>query len=190
MADPDSAAMADRSPATGEPQDAPDSDELTDHDVELAVRQADNPDKVRDLISRASRRARQAEVRARDARQKAADADQLRVRVAELEEAGKSELEKLQARAERAEAHAAELERAQLIRSLAAKYGIPETHADRLRGATEAELEADAKAYAKSFPTADEPPPDLGGGARSGAATAPGTRGFSDQLRRQAQRRR
>jgi hypothetical protein len=181
MADPQGSADAATAPEPtpkDAPQDAGNGD-LTD-DARKAVEGAEKPDEVREILSAASRRARQAEGELKAARQE----------LSQLQDAGKSELEKATARAERAEAHAAELERTVLVSAVATKYDLHPELVPRLRGATEEELEADAKALAKQFPrTVDEPPPDLGAGAR-GAATAPGSRGFSDTIRRQAQRRR
>lgn len=181
MADPpegtDAATTPD--PKTDPPDGGTDDGDLTP-DQRKAVERADKPDEVRALISSASRRARQAE----------ADAKAARLELQKLQDAGKSELEKTAGRAERAEARLTELERDLLVTRVAAKHGIPAEDMDRLRGTTDEELEADAKAFAKRYLRTDEPPPDLGGGARSGAATAAGSKGFSESIRRQAQRRR
>lgn len=180
MADPASDATA--TVDTGTPQDPPDAgngDGLTT-DQRKAVDTAEHPDQVRDIISAASRRARQAEAEAKAVRQ-------------ELQghlDQGKSELEKAASRAERAEARVVELERSLHVTGAAARHGIPAEHVHRLVGSTEEELDADAKALAKALRSATEtPPPDLGSGPRD-AATAPGSKGFSDSIRRQAQRRR
>lgn len=180
MADPapDAAATAD----TGTQQDPPDTGNgggLT-AEQRKAVDAAENPDAVRAIISESSRRARQAE----------ADAKAARSELQGLQDQGKSEVEKAATRAERAEARVAELERSLLVTSVASKYDLHPELVPRLRGDTEEELEADAKALAKQFPRQQEtPPPDLGSGPRD-AATAAGSKGFSETLRRQAQRRR
>ena len=159
------------------PQDPPATGELT-ADQRKAVEAADNPDQVREIISAASRRARQAESEAKAARQE----------LQGLQDAGRSELEKATSRAERAEQRAAELERSLLVSSVAARHKIPTEHVHRLVGDTEEQLDADAKALAKLLHH-EEPPPDMGSGPRP-AATAQGSKGFSDQIRRRAQGRR
>lgn len=178
MADPTPEAAA--TAPEGTEQDAPDTGAELSADQRKAVDAAAKPDEVREIISAASRRARQAEAELRQARQE----------LQGLQDQGKSELEKAAARADRAEAHAAALERSLLISSVASRYELDPELASRLRGETEEELEADAKALAKQFPRqSQEPPPDLGSGARDGATPA-GSKGFSDQIRRRAQGRR
>jgi hypothetical protein len=176
MADPaaDGAATAPEAPDA----DAGNGAELTPEQRQ-AVEAAEHPDQVQSIISAASRRARQAEAELRAARQE----------LQGLQDAGKSELEKAAMRAERAEARSAELERSLLVSSVASKYDLHPELVPRLRGDSEEELEADAKALAKQFPRQQEAPPDLGSGARE-TATAAGTKGFSDRIRRQAQARR
>lgn len=180
MADPTEEPAAATAPDPDPPQAGTEDEGGLSPDQRKAVERADKPDEVRALISQASRRARQAEADAKTARQE----------LQQLHDAGKSELEKAAGRAERAETRLAELERDLLVTRVAAKHGVPAEDMDRLRGATEEELEADAKAFAKRYLRAEEPPPDLGGGARSGPATAAGSKGFSESIRRQAQRRR
>jgi hypothetical protein len=180
MADPEGDGGA--TPPEPTPQDQPETgngDELT-AEQRNAVAAAEHPDAVREIISAASRRARQAEAEAKAARSE----------LQGLQDQGKSELEKANGRAERAEARAAKLERTLLISSVATRHRLDPELASRLRGETEEELEADAKALAKRFPGHQEqPPPDLGGGARD-SATPAGSQGFSDRIRRQAQARR
>lgn len=181
MADPapNGAATAPEGSTTDPPEQGGGS-ELT-ADQRSAVERAEKPDEVREIISAASRRARQAESELRAARQE----------LQGLQDQGKSELEKAATRAQRAESRVAELERSLLVSSVATKYDLHPELVPRLRGETEEELEADAKALAKQFPrTTETPPPDLGAGARDGAATAPGSKGFSDTIRRRAQARR
>lgn len=178
MADPDGDGGA--TPPEPDPKqpDTGNGDELT-AEQRNAVAAAEHPDQVREIISAASRRARQAEAEAKAARSE----------LQGLQDQGKSELEKANGRAERAEARAIKLERTLLISAVAARHKLDPELASRLRGETEEELDADAKALAKRFPGHQEPPPDLGGGARDGATPA-GSQGFSDRIRRQAQARR
>lgn len=178
MADPADPAAATAAEPSSTPKDAPTEGDLAP-DERKAVESADKPDEVRQLISAANRRARHAEGELKSAR----------LRLQELQDVGKSETEQLAGRAERAESRAAELERSLLVERVAAKHSIPVEHVHRLAGSSEEELEADARALAKLFPKEEQAPADLGAGARGGA-TPPGSRGFSDQIRRQAQRRR
>lgn len=180
MADPTDAgaATAQESTTQDPPADAGNGDGDLSPDARKVVEGADKPDEVRALISAANRRARQAEGELRQVRQE----------LQQHQDAGKSEVEKATARAERAEARVAELERAQLVTSVASRHGIPAEQAHRLIGDTEDELEADAKALAKLLRPVEEPPPDLGSGVRAGAATATGSAAFSEQIRRRAQR--
>jgi hypothetical protein len=180
MADPAESAAATATDPNPK-QDPPETGNLSS-DQRKAVEAAEKPDEVRERLSAASRRARQAEAELRS----------VRGELQQLQDAGKSETEQLATRAERAEQRVAELERRVMVAAVAARHGIPAEDVDRLHGETEDELDADARAFAKRYLSqqSDEPPPDLGGGARSGTATAPGSKGFSDQLRRQAQRRR
>jgi preprotein translocase subunit SecD len=180
MADPTPEAAATAPEGTPDPgADRNGGTELT-AEQRKAVEAADNPDQVREILSTASRRARQAEAEAKAARQE----------LQGLQDAGKSELEKANTRAERAEARAAELERSLLTSSVASRHGIPPEHVHRLIGTTEEELETDAKALAKALRSStEEPPPDLGGGVRQGAP-AQGSMAFSDSIRRRAQGRR
>jgi hypothetical protein len=179
MADPapDGAATAPEDTSTEAP--ASNGDGFST-DQQAAVKAADNPDQVRAILSEASRRARQAEAEAKAARQE----------LQGLQDQGKSEAEKLASRAQRAEARVAELERSLLISGVASKYDLHPELVPRLRGDTEEELEADAKALAKQFPRQQEaPPPDLGAGPRP-PATGGGSKAFSDSIRRRAQGRR
>jgi hypothetical protein len=179
MADPAPEAAATAPEGTTTETATGNGDGLT-ADQQAAVKAAENPDQVRTILSEASRRARQAEADAKAARQE----------LQGLQDAGKSELEKASTRAERAEARVAELERSLLITAVASKYDLHPELVPRLRGDTEEELEADAKALAKQFPRhQEEPPPDLGGGARDGATPA-GSKAFSETIRRRAQSRR
>jgi hypothetical protein len=90
-------------------------------------------------------------------------------RLAELEDAQKSELQKLQERAEAAEAKALTAAR----RSAAVDAGLPVGMADRLQGSTDEELIADAKALAEALGTTGKAKDfDTKGGPR-GTGSAP-----------------
>jgi hypothetical protein len=162
MADPTPEAAATAPEGTPDPgADRNGGTELT-AEQRKAVEAADNPDQVREILSTASRRARQAEAEAKAARQE----------LQGLQDAGKSELEKANTRAERAEARAAELERSLLTSSVASRHGIPPEHVHRLIGTTEEELETDAKALAKAAALLHR-----GATARPGWGSPPGRTG-------------
>jgi hypothetical protein len=127
-------------------------------DVEAIAKQADKPDAVRNAI--------QAE------REKAASADkELKKALSELkkyQDRDKSETEKLEERASTAEKDAAAA-RSELLRlRVAAKKNLDPDLADRLRGETEKELEADADRLLEKFkPQANG---DVDAGRGDGAA--------------------
>lgn len=98
--------------------------------------------------------------------------DELARVVKERDDAGKTELERLtaerdelRARVDELERGATERDRADRARAAATDAGIPEFW-DRLRGETEEELKADAKAMAERFGVTSSPTRDLGAGAR------------------------
>jgi hypothetical protein len=74
----------------------------------------------------------------------------------ERQEASKSELEKANDRAAKAEADAKSTKLAMLRRDVAAKVGLPAVLADRLKGETVDEIEADATALLETLPKADQ----------------------------------
>jgi hypothetical protein len=74
------------------------------------------------------------------------------------EEAEMTELQKAQKRAAELEAKLTALELAQKRREIAEKVGLPPALAARLQGASDEELEADAKALLESLPKPQEPP--------------------------------
>lgn len=100
----------------------------------------------------------------------------VRKRLKDFEDAGKSDAEKAAQRAEESTKRVTELEteRSGLLRELvAARHGLDDDMAARLRGDTRDELEADAKALAKKYGKpggggwdggrrgGGDPPPDL-----------------------------
>lgn len=96
-----------------------------------------------------------------------------RKKVQELEDAGKSELEKLSDRASTAEQRAADAEAKALRLEIATRKGLPEALAYRLQGSTESELAADADVLLKlvskngdreGAPPPPKPDPDQGKG--------------------------
>ena len=87
--------------------------------------------------------ARKHEQRAKDNLAKAKENESAAQRLAEIEDANKTELEKVAARAEAAEKRAAELEAQSTRTEVAAEKGVP---AALLTGSTKEELEASADA--------------------------------------------
>lgn len=95
--------------------------------------------------------------------------------------------EQEQKKREEAEAKVAQAERAALISRVAGKHHLPEEMHDRLRGETEAELEADAKKMAALLkPKA----PDTEAGKRNGAGLKAGAGAASQGGQEQQQQRR
>jgi cobalamin biosynthesis Mg chelatase CobN len=95
------------------------------------------------------------------------------------EEAEMTALEKANKRAEEAEARAARLERERLQVAAAKKAGLPEELADRLKGETPEELEADAQAILSKLPkppAAPKPGPGI-------LPANPGTNGSTGETR-------
>lgn len=89
----------------------------------------------------------------REAERRAKDGEAAILRLKEIEDAQKSEQEKLTERAEKAEREAAEARIALMRRDVAADKQLPPAMADRLRGTTREELEADADELLKMLPT-------------------------------------
>lgn len=93
-------------------------------------------------------------------------------RLAELEDQGKSDTEKLSGRIAEAEKRAADAEARAMRLEVAATKGLTPTQAKRLVGASREDLEADADEILEAFPTAtgatpppsDRPVSDLRGG--------------------------
>lgn len=98
----------------------------------------------------------------REAERRAKDGDAAVARLKEIEDAQKSEQEKLTERAEKAEREAAEAKVSLLRRDVAADKQLPLAMADRLRGTTREELEADADELLKMLPAAGSEPKPKG----------------------------
>lgn len=87
-----------------------------------------------------------------------------------IEAANLSELEKSQKAAKASADRVAELEKADLRKTVALEKGVPAKWVDRLKGDTQAELEADADAILADIkPDSTTPKPDLSQGPRGGA---------------------
>lgn len=85
------------------------------------------------------------------------EAEELRLKVKEFEDQGKSELDKAAAKAAEAEQRAAEAEARALRLEVAAAKGLTPSQAKRLIGATREELEADADEILADFAAAKKP---------------------------------
>lgn len=106
-------------------------------------------------------------------------------KLAEMEDAGRSELEKAAAKVAEAEKRAAEADARALRLEVAATKGLSPVQARRLVGATKEELEADADELLESFKPADDgdqpkpptkPTENLKGGGDPSAAPEPDIR--------------
>jgi hypothetical protein len=89
---------------------------------------------------------------------KAKAAEELSAAEQKRKEAEMTELQKLQAELEKTKAEAKALQLKEMRRSAAAKVELPLVFADRLRGETPEELEADAKEILAALPKAPKPP--------------------------------
>lgn len=126
-------------------------------------------------------------------RSKFADYDDLKAaatRLAEIEQASKSDLEKAQEAAATANATAAKAQQDALRMRVALTKGLPATLVDRLHGTNEQELTADAEELLKLVaPAAAQqsaaPRPDLTQGTGSGGATASPAADFAAFLGKQ-----
>jgi chromosome segregation ATPase len=102
-------------------------------------------------------------------RTKVRELEPLAKKAQEADEASKTEMQRAQERAQVAETRAQELELAVLRTEIAARHGLTPAQAKRLTGANEAELDADAEAYAKEIGVnGSKPKTDLKQGARGG----------------------
>lgn len=133
---------------------------------------ASNPEPAE--LGDAGKKALAEERKARHAAEKSAEAALAKLR--ELEDAGRSDLEKANARVAQLEYEKQETDQRLLRAEVAHANGLTAEQARRLVGETREELEADAKALLALFnpPTPGQEPrgfPDLGQGARGGGAT-------------------
>lgn len=118
---------------------------------------------------------------------KAAEAARTEAERKAAEEQGKFKqlYDQTQARLAEAEAKARELELNALRRAAAEKVGLPGALADRLRGETPEEMEADAKSVLAALPKPQAPDINNGaGGAKGNAQTPELRREFEAMVRR------
>lgn len=115
---------------------------------------------------RAQAKIKKANQEAANLRARLKELEPLAKKAQELEEAGRSDLEKLTARAEQAERTAAQHEARALRLEVAFEKGLTPAQAKRLVGASREELEADADEILRDFPVKDDGRPkgnaDLG----------------------------
>jgi hypothetical protein len=133
--------------------------------------------------------ARKHEARAKENAEKARKFD-------EVELAGKTEAERLAARAEAAEKKAAELELRTLRNEIGSEVGLPRTMWSRLQGATEDEIREDAEALAEDLKPAtgdkktdEKPAGKPGAGARGKPPTGDDDGDIEAELKRYRERR-
>lgn len=107
----------------------------------------------------------------------------------ELENANKTELEKLQQREKDLEAKAAGAESQLLKLSVALEAGLPHTMAARLQGSTKAELEKDAEELAKQLNVGPRRTTNGNAGDGGGAGAEGGSDNMDDWIRGRAGRR-
>lgn len=126
------------------------------------------PDKVKEVLQkeRAARREAEAKAKVGEAAAK---------RLAEIEEAQKTEQQKLEDRATAAEKAAADANEKLLRAEVAIAKGLPPALASRLQGASRADMEADADALLALVPAAPAPPapPGAAGVGTKGDPPAP-----------------
>jgi hypothetical protein len=151
-------------PEGGQPQPQPPQAGAKPDDAAV-LEQAQNPDAVRNALTREREARAQAEQAAQEAQR----------RLAEVQDQSKTAEERARDAAEAKSA--AERTAAENLRlRVALDKGLPADLVDRLQGETQAELEADADTLVARLapPQPSTPPaPDLGGGARN-SAPAPG----------------
>jgi hypothetical protein len=150
--------MADDPAATAEPPQDPPQNPPADDDLAAVLKDAQNPDAVKNAIDRQKADAKAA----RD------EAASLKARLQEIEDRDKTEQQKKDEAAAKAETRATTAE-AKLMRfEVAAAKNIPLKHAHRLQGSNKQELEKDADELAKELNASDDPP-DFAPGARTTA---------------------
>lgn len=119
------------------PADPPDGDPQTPDEL--------SPEALRKQLEKARKEAA-------NYRTKLREVEPLAAKARELEDAGRSEVEKLTARAEQAERERAETTTRALRIEVAFEKGLTPAQAKRLVGATREELEADADEVLRDFP--------------------------------------
>lgn len=129
--------MTEPTPTTDQQPDAPEAEEQ--HTEELT------PEALRKQLDKARREAA-------GYRTKVRELEPLASKAKELEDAGRTELEKLTARAETAERERGELESRALRLEVAFEKGLTPAQAKRLVGGSREELEADAEEILRDFP--------------------------------------
>lgn len=146
---------------------APTSEDTAPQDAPAAP---DGDDKAQDDLSpEALRKAlEKARKEAAGYRTKVRELEPLASKAKELEDAGRTELEKLTARAETAERERGELQGRALRLEVAFEKGLTPAQAKRLVGGSREELEADADEILRDFPvkTDGRPKGDVGLGPR------------------------
>lgn len=117
-------------------------------------------------VDRAKEKINKLNSEAKNLRAKLKELEPLAAKAKELEDAGRSDLEKLTARAEQAERTASQHEARALRLEVAFEKGLTPAQAKRLVGASREELEADADEILRDFPVKDDGRPkgnaDLG----------------------------
>ena len=156
-------------------QDATDNGAASNPDAAVLA-QAVDPEAVEKVL-----RSERAAAKAANRR-----AEQLAAKITEYENRDKTDLERATSKAEEAAAELAQYKHRALAQAAAIDAGIADWW-ERLRGADEDELRADAKKLAKRVGQQQSPVPDLGAGPRSGSKpTQTGSMAFSNYLREKA----
>jgi hypothetical protein len=134
-----------------------------------AAPEADDAQQSEELSPEALRKQlEKARKEAANYRTKVRELEPLASKAKELEEAGRSDLEKLTARAETAERTAAETEARALRLEVAFEKGLTPAQAKRLVGGSREELEADAEEILRDFPVKPDPNRRFQNGADTG----------------------
>ncbi|WP_372728965.1 hypothetical protein [Nocardioides sp.] len=142
------------------------SEEAPESAPDVAPEEAPSTEPEQFDPERAQAKIKKANQEAANLRARLKELEPLAKKAQELEEAGRSDLEKLTARAEQAERTASQHEaRAQRL-EVAFEKGLTPAQAKRLVGGTREELEADAEEILRDFPVKDDGRPkgnaDLG----------------------------
>lgn len=110
------------------------------------------PETIESLKARLAEAERKAQNKAEEAERHYKKLAKFEAEETKRKEAEMTELQKAQAKAEEAERRAAKLEHEKLQNAAAVKVGIPAIFADRLKGETPEEMEADAQSILESIP--------------------------------------